>query len=323
MIKYCFIVILSAVACLESAMIHYHAPLLQEWKEESLHPFDELMISWNAVRPSKGKFLFYVSVKTAEWSPWLLYATWGSDGQSSYSSVSQDAPVKVFQDALEVTGGEKATAFQIKIVTVGAATLGSMHGLHVYTNGDKGSQESNLAFNTINLKVPGLSETTLDHPRCNDLCSPTSTTAVVRYLSNNPTVDPVLFAKNVWDSGFDIFGNWVFNVAEAWPHLGKDWNCWVERLGGFQDIYRFLKQGTPVVVSVRGPLTGSAQRYAQGHLLVVTGYDAVNQKVLCMDPAFPSDNKTQVFYDLSEFIQAWGRRGNVAYVFYRSKKKPI
>lgn len=76
-----------------------------------------------------------------------------------------------------------------------------------------------------------------------------------------------------------------------------------------------MKQGTPVIVSVRGPLTGSARPYAKGHLLVVIGYDSLNQKVICMDPAFPKDSETHVSYGLSDFVQAWNRRGNVAYVF--------
>jgi hypothetical protein len=106
-------------------MTHHKSPIVQEWKEENLNPFDELMISWNAIRPSEGKFLFYVSVKTATWSPWLLYASWGNDGQSSFSSTTKEAPVKVYQDALEVIEGKKATGFQIKITTEGNANLSS------------------------------------------------------------------------------------------------------------------------------------------------------------------------------------------------------
>lgn len=278
------------------------------------------MISWNAIRPINGKFLFYVSVKTNEWSPWLLYASWGSDGQSSFLSTTQESPVRVYQDALEVMEGEKATAFQIRIIAEDGAPLNSIHGLHVYTNGDKAQELQKLVscLTPIYLQVPGLSQMTVDHIRHTDLCSPTSTTAVTRYLSNDYTIDPVGFAQEVWDSGFDIFGNWVFNVAQASTHLGYEWSCWVERLNGFDNIYQYLVQGNPVIVSVRGPLTGSAQPYAKGHLLAVIGYDPLQEKVICMDPAFPEDDQTHVFYDLSDFLQAWSRRGNIAYVF--SKK---
>jgi len=36
-----------------------------------------------------------------------------------------------------------------------------------------------------------------------------------------------------------------------------------------------------------------------------------------MDPAFSTDAATHVTYDFSDFIQAWNRRGRIAYVFSR------
>ncbi len=199
--------------------------------------------------------------------------------------------------------------------------LDDIRAFHVYTNCDK-IQEPRQSVSCslpVCLQVNGLSQMVLNHVRNRDLCSPTSTTAVVRYLLQNDGIDPLLFAQNTWDRGFDIFGNWVFNVAEAAAQLGPKWNCWVERLNGFDDIYQHLQAGTPVVVSVRGPLPGSAQPYASGHLIAVIGYDPQQQKVICMDPAFPSHDQTHVFYDLSDFIQAWNRRGRVAYVFTLQK----
>lgn len=306
----------------EAYMTHQRA-IQKEWKEENTFPFDELMISWNAPRPSEGKYLFYVSVKTNEWSPWLLYASWGSDGQASFHSKTSDDSIRVYQDALEVVEAKGATGFQIKVVPEGNAASDLIHGLHVYTNGG-GQKELSLEpsechLTSVYLPVKGLSQITLKHIRHMHLCSPTSTTAAVRYLSNNPEIDPLHFAQNVWDAGFDIFGNWVFNVAHAAAILGPAWDCWVERLSGFDDIHRLLHQGTPVVVSVRGPLPGSALPYSQGHLMVVIGYDSEQKKVICMDPGFPSDEETVIRYDLSDFDQAWKRRGRVAYIYTRVK----
>jgi hypothetical protein len=284
---------------------------------EEIPPFNELMFSWNAKRPSDGKYLFYVRVKLDEWSPWLLYASWGSDGQIGYLNTTTDAPVRVYQDAVEVLEEKKATGFQIKVVPEGTASVGDVYSLHVYTNSDQlqEPQQMHGDASAICLPLKGLSQITLDHARHMDLCSPTSTAAVVRYLTEGKAVDPLQFAQSAWDGGFDIYGNWVFNVAQASAELGPTWSCWVERLHGFGNIYTRLQQGTPVVVSVRGPLTGSALPYAKGHLLVVIGYDPLQQKVICMDPAFSSDDQTQVSYDFSEFIQAWCRRGRVAYIF--------
>lgn len=299
-----FILLVFNVGLLAADVLHLKGPVVGEWKEENLSSFDELILSWNALRPVQGKFLFYVSVKTNEWSPWLLYASWGSEGQKSFSAKNPLA--KVYQDTLET---EKATAFRIKVVTEGEARLDDIHALHVYINSKQDVQGLPPILSPVDLKVPGLSQKT------KDVCSPTSTTAVTRYLSHNYTIDPTDFAQKVWDAEFDIYGNWVFNVAESWTYLGSKWTAWVQRLNGFQDIYERLRAGTPVVVSVRGPLSGSASPYAQGHLMAVIGYDPLHKQVLCMDPAFPSNSKTHVSYALSDFLKAWERRGNIAYIF--------
>lgn len=286
-----------------------------EWKKEDIAPFSELMLSWNGPRPAQGTYHFYVSVKIEEWSPWLLYASWGKDSQSSYLTALPEMPVRVYQDAVEVLEGAKATGYQVKVVAEGDAP--SM-AIHVYTNGDQDPNPASVYTTSIYLPVEGISQMALNHVRHTDLCSPTSTTSVVRYLSGRSQIDPCQFAHSAWDEGFDIFGNWVLNVAQASVELGPNWNTWVERLSGFDDIYASLERGIPVVVSVRGPLPGSAAPYAKGHLIAVIGYDVEAQKVICMDPAFQVNSQTHVYYDLGDFIQAWNRRGRIAYCFASS-----
>ncbi len=245
---------------------------------------------------------------------------WGAHEQKSNSEFAGNGLTRVYQDLFQVLNGQKATAFKIRIEADGDAALENIHSLHVYTNASKTSEKT--AFNghtSVSLPVAGLSQMALDHPRHRDLCSPTSTTAVVRYLLNDPEIDPLLFAEQSWDQQFDIYGNWVLNVAEASSLLGPSWNCWVEFLSCFQDVYHRLLQGFPVVVSVRGPLPGSALPYKNGHLLVITGYDHQLQQVLCMDPAFPSNCETLVWYSLGDFLAAWERRGKIAYLFELAK----
>lgn len=288
-----------------------------EWREENIAPFDELILTWNGSRPIQGNYQIYVSLKAEEWSPYLLYATWGADHQMSFLSVVEGCPVRAYQDAVEVLRGQKATGFQIKIVGENGAELQCLRSLHVFTNDRSRAPFENYLFSeSMHLDVQGLSQRNLPHPRAMDLCSPTSTSAVVRYLLNKSDLDPVSFAQRAWDQGFDIFGNWVLNVVEASNLLGGSWDCWVERLSGFADIYAKLKEKTPVVVSVRGPLVGSALPYGKGHLLVVMGFDAQNQQVLCMDPAFPTKEETLVSYPLQDFLEAWGRRGFISYIFH-------
>lgn len=284
------------------------------WENENVPLFDELMLTWNGERPSDGDYRFYISVKTDEWSPQLLYATWGLDGQSSFEAIEPASKVKVFQDALMVTQG-KATGFKIEVFP-----KTSDLSLHVYTNGDRKDEviTASKDLASVSLNVKGLSQIALNHPRAGHLCSPTSTCAVVQFLSNQHE-DPLDFASHVWDKGFDIYGNWVFNAAQASNLLGPSWHVWVERLSGFDAIHASLQKGIPVVVSIRGPLKGSAAPYLQGHLIAVIGYEAETQSVLCMDPAFPKDEETKVSYPLEDFLQAWSRRGRVAYYFSADK----
>lgn len=273
------------------------------WKEDNLPPFQELILSWNGQRPST-RVDFQIRLKIEEvWSPWQLYASWGNE-QRSYSS--QAGGVKIFQDAVEVCDGKWANGFEIQ-------TTHPLR-LHVYT-GSTSKIGNSRDFSPVLLEVPKLSQMTLDHPRHRDLCSPTSTTAVVRYLGSLQA-DPVAFAERVRDQTFDIFGNWVLNVAEASHYLGPNWNVWVERLPHLGSLYERLLQGTPVIVSVRGPLIGSAQPYAKGHLLVVRGIDRTQVHV--MDPAFACDENTYTSYPLEEFLMAWERRGRLAYIFSKN-----
>lgn len=306
-----FILLFCGYAHGEMAHLMEIAP---EWHQETLKPFNELILSWNGDRPEQGKIDFYIRVKTEEWSSWLHYASWSKEEQCTFSETKGD--VKSYQDAIELLNGKKASAFEVRVVSEGKASL---HGLHVYTNGDKRSEP--LPFyptEMVHLNVQGLSQMALNHPRNGSICSPTSTTAVLRYLTQRP-IDSLEFAAHARDHGFDIYGNWILNTAQASAELGSNWNCWVERLDGFSDIHNRLMRGFPIVISIRGPLQGSALPYEQGHLIAIVGYEPIGRRVLCMDPAFPSDEKTLVSYDLDELMQAWNRRGQVAYLF-ESKK---
>src|ERR1700733_7340501 len=80
-----------AVNHLTTGMYHYTLEKSQgntlavEYKEEKVPQFSELIVSWNAQRPLKGKYAIYVSLKTSQWSPWLLYAVWGVNQQKTFS----------------------------------------------------------------------------------------------------------------------------------------------------------------------------------------------------------------------------------------------
>jgi hypothetical protein len=278
-----------------------------EWEQKS-DPFRELLISWNANRPKMGQYAIAVSVKRNDWSPWFSYAEWRAEGQRS-GHVEADG-VWVYQDAVELS--QDGTAFRVRVKAEGGATLQGFKSLHVCANCLQVSDCEPIK--NVRLAIPGVSQMVLTDERKRRLCSPISMTAILRYLGRS--VDPIAFAEKVWDEKFDIFGNWVFNTAQGYAELGGEWSCWVEKLSGLGRLHELVSRGMPVVISVRGPLLGSAQAYEKGHLLVVCGFEG--KEVLCMDPAFPTDALTHVRYGMEDLMRAWERRSRIAYVFSKS-----
>lgn len=283
------------------------------WEETEQEPFDELIVSWDAERPKTDSYLIQVSLWTSEWSPWLNYALWGANDQYTFKESLEDFGIRVCQDAVE--SKHKASGFRVRVL----AREKGFRGLHVSAI-DRSQHVVNFHPTkeiSVNLKVPGISQIALSDERRTRLCSPTSTTAVINYLSNALNTSPIDFANTIVDTKFDIYGNWILNTAQASHLLGKNWHCYVARLTTFNRIMDQLQLGYPVVVSVRGPLKGSALPYESGHLVVVTGFDSKSQEVYCMDPAFPSDPLTHVTYPLMDFLTAWSRRQGIAYLFYQ------
>lgn len=284
-----------------------------EWSHEQPveTPFDELILSWNGFRPTKGYWVFWVSLFQNEWSPWLKYAEWGHLRQATFRG--EAAFMKTHQDVAAAKNG-LCTAFRIRIEAKEGASLEELHSLTAsFTEIARFRvQMPNLDCASLQ-EPPRKSQMVLGHPRHRDLCSPTSTAAAAGYLGAPLKLEE--FAEAVRDQEFDIYGNWILNAAAAYDALGGKYRTYVARLDSFAVAHAQIAKGLPVVLSVKGPLSGSPQPYAFGHLLLLTGYDSKAKRILCMDPAFPSDAETEASYALEPFLEAWARRRNLAYIF--------
>lgn len=288
------------------------------WRKENVNGFDELLLSWKAKRPETGNYLFLVRVKTADWSPWMRYAEWGKDVQKSFSEDYPEACVKIFQDTVNTQKDVLGTGFEVKALALEGANLKDLEALYVCTSNFKNFAQhtGNLSLESVRIPaINGQSQIILPHPRGIDMCSPTSTSTVINFLLGSKKVDPLDFASHVRDMGFDIYGNWALNVAEANNVLKDKYSCRIERLNGFEHLHSYLKKNIPVVVSVKGPIPGAPLPYNYGHLMVVMGFNQEEQRVYCVDSAYDSNDKTIVSYALADFLKAWGTRRNLAYVF--------
>lgn len=279
--------------------------------------FNELIISWNACRPCEGAFLLQVSLLINQtWTSWINYAYWSKQDQYSFTNNSD----LVFhqQDVIQVLEG-KALAFKVKVMAEDGASLLNFRSLHAsWIDTESHEIVSSTQTNIFKeLSVEGLSQIVQSKIIGRRICSPTSTTAVIKFLLMPHPIQfsPVEFASRVFDSAFDIYGNWVLNIAQAAHELGEKWECFVAYLHSFDQIIHQLKLGYPVVVSIQGILEGGGQSYKNGHLIVIKGYDSSNKEVLCMDPAFPVCEETHKKYPLDQFLSAWRCRKGIAYLF--------
>lgn len=291
------------------------------WEVKNTRPFTELILSWNGLRPIKGNWRFLVRLwKNQSGSPWLPYAEWGSGLQKTFKSAPPDSFAETHQDAAIAKEGF-CDGFTAKISAEEGADLQRFDSLYASLfNSSSSLFPETIRLSPVFLKdVPLQSQMTLPHPRHRDLCSPISASNAVNFLAGYKKADPVRFAESIRDLGFDIYGNWILNTAEAYCLLEGGYRTWVERLPHFGIVHEELVRGNPVVVSVKGSIPGAPQPYPFGHLICVTGYDPKEGRVHCVDPAFPSDASTQTSYALSDFIAAWGARKNLAYLFEKKK----
>ena len=297
------------------------------WERPATNTFTELILSWNALRPSHGTLTFWVNIKygSASWSGWQRMAEWGDRIQRSFTN-KNNPYVHTKHVRVEMQHGLLGKGFKVKVTNSGGANQKNLTALFACLCNLKKFKlvkpPSSLPPTFIR-GVPKQSQMVLDHPRFRDLCSPTSTSILVNYFMAKehgqslyqPLEDYVVdFANHVHDRGkLNIYGNWQLNVAQAFSAAKGDVFFRVERLNGFADLHAYLMKKIPVAVSVRH-LRGGATPYQNGHFIVVVGWNQQKQQVLCIDPAFDTTRQTLRAYKLWDFIQAWGRSVNLSYI---------
>lgn len=290
------------------------------FSKTEVQPFSQLIFSWNAYRPERGYYAFWAQVRdasTKRWYQWHRMMDWGAGVQRSYADITGNG-TDYHHVRLEVKGAQLADAVRIKVTAHDGAHMNCLSGLFINVANmhafqpEKSSVVSQLP--SVHIKqVPKISQMVIDHPKKEVICSPTSCSILIGYLLRQ-YVDPALFAESSFDQGLQAYGSWPFNVAHAFEHAAGRVHIKVVRLHSFVDLHARLQQGVPVVVSVRGPMKGSATEYKFGHLLVVVGWDAQKKQVLCHDPAFDEHHKTAVSYDLQNFLNGWERSRRLAYI---------
>lgn len=275
------------------------------------HPIHSFIVSWNGLRPSHGLFEILISLDRQLWHP---YVCWGAQIQHGYC-LQKDLCIQ--HDIVVMLPEKPFSGFYIRL----KGPLKGIRRLNIFII-DSFFNDVPLPLSELDIRLAfkGLSQMQTKDSISSRICSPTATSAVLNYLCPDLKLDPLQFAKECYDHKQDLYGNWVLNVAAASHYLPPSWTAVVAHLQTFEIILSQLKRQIPTIVSIKGPLQEAPLPYAQGHLMVVIGFK--NQDVICMDPAHEKDEMTLVSYPLQDFLTAWQRRRNLAYVFFPASEPP-
>ena len=302
------------------------------WVQDTTKPFTELILSWNAFRPNKGNYSFFVSAKYNNiWSSWHKINQWNKGSQETFLN-SKNTYVKTKHVRLEMQKSKIATAFRVKVVANNGADLGRVKMLFASACDMNKFAFYKKDFNfpsTIIKGVPRISQWNVKHHRAKDLCSPTSTSMIMAYFAKKGLFTDKFqdlkqyvseFAEKVRDGSYlDIYGAWPLNVSQVFQESGGRLLAKVKRLNGINELYGYLRRKIPVAVSVRGHLRGGFKRYDNGHFIIVVGWDKEKNSVLCIDPAFVTESKMLRAYNFKDFMHAWGVSRNLAYIMLPAK----
>lgn len=272
----------------------------------SITKFKELVLSWNIRDLDTAKIIFKVAVgKNDNFSNHFTMGIWEKDKQQIGTNVS-DPVLSVSHDILS---NKDLTNDMIKLI------------FNVIPNNDDSFKINNISVTTkqddsplfvnennlenIELDVPAINQ--LSVPVIgNSICSPTSVTMVLNYYGYD--YKPETIAAKVKGTQYNLYGNWTFNVAVAGEH--NDLYGRVEYIDNYSVVMEYLKQGIPVVLSIRtqtaSDLPGSIMGYPAGHLIVLIGFEYIDNTwyAIINDPAFYYDSDVRVLYPVEKVLLA-------------------
>jgi len=277
---------------------------------EAVFPFDELLLSADAVFPGGGELEAEAQVRTAEgWSPWFSFGRFGASGGGASAAPQENAFGSQEIDKLKLK--KKASSFRYRLTLTPAGGKPPVLRLAAVSYTDSGARYSPAAaafkpagHKALKLSLPRRSQMMQQVNYAGDICSPVSLSMALDGLGL--AAEPLVTAEAVLDSAQNIYGNWFFNTAHAGT---RGLYSFTARLNSFEEARAFLEAGAQVVASVTfGPdeLKNSPLRKTKGHLLVLAGFNAKGD-VITHDPAAPEEKTVERVYDRAQFAQAWFR----------------
>jgi hypothetical protein len=273
----------------------------------SAFPFDELLISADAIFPGGGALQAEAQVKTpAGWSPWFSYGSFQPGDSSPSSSVKgQDNDFgRMDVDVLKLKAKASAFRYRLTLTSSGGRSAVLRLAAAAYTDSSAPYAPAGRPAKgkPLKLAMPRYSQMLQQVDYSGDICSPVSMSMALSSLGVK--TGPLDAAASVLDSAENIYGNWFLNTAYAGT---RGLYSFLARLNSLDEARAFLEAGVPVIASVTfgpGELKNSPLFKTKGHLLVIAGFDAKGD-VITYDPAAPDAKTVERVYARAQFEAAW------------------
>lgn len=287
----------------------FESPVLK-----SEYSFKSLVPTWNVITPGDTYIMMEVQVLLADeiWSGYQVLGIWGQNTTPrsiNMSSYFDGYPHRVNIDIFEIMHEPAASKYQLKITLYSDGEhTPILFGLGATTydrNKSYSYPEVEKSAYLRELKVPMRSQMIEDPVIAARICSPTSLAMVLEYLGHNETTASV--AKNAYDAGARIYGNWSFAAAYA-GSLG--FRAYIDYYSSLDGIRYQIAKGNPVICSIRfraNELQNSPIASTGGHLVLVTGFKEIDGEewLIVNDPAAPDNETVRREYRADEFFNAW------------------
>lgn len=314
------------------------------WVDESF-AFTELIPSWQARTPGRSLVEVKVRLRTRNADGTTTRGTWDNVARWARTTkhfertslgAQADDLARVAVDTVRTNASTGATGWQVRVVLLRPEgkkarprldRVGAMAS-HVVAR-SRTSRPGKVAGTVIDVPTYSQMVHRGHHPEWGNggeaWCSPTSTAMVLEHYGANPRKghrfkpghsDSIVdwTASMTYDHGYRGTGNWAFNTAYAGLRVR---HARVTRIPQLRAAERFIKDGTPLIVSVafnRGELSGAPISSTAGHLMVLVGFTASGD-VVVNDPAASSNAGVRRTYDRAQFEKAWlTKSGGLTYV---------
>jgi D-alanyl-D-alanine dipeptidase len=293
--------------------------------------FNEVVLSWNIELPPHAGFCVEARVgRRADdsWSPYLYFADRGGSVPSGekitkfehgYVDVDyfrSDERFDRLQYRVRAAGREPpdnavAAEAKLRIARVTVNLSDTTGRLTSVPQAPLPAEPPPAAWQR-RLPVPFRSQTVERKDIAGMICSPTSVSMVLEYRGvNRPTQE---VAARAYDATFEIYGIWPHAVQTAYSY---GISGYLARFADWASVEQCIANDQPLVISIlagEGELQGAPYPSTDGHLLVLTGFDAAGN-VEVNDPAATTAEKGQIAYRRAELETVWMKpKGGTAYV---------